>query len=278
VSQPLIVADDLRLKPGGRSLSLSLLPGEAYAVVGPASGGASQIFEVLTGMARPATGRVQISGRGVRCGGLKTTRRSTPLSLAKALAGKSDGSRVAEALSALQLWEVRKTPWVQLAPESQDACELLSVLVPECDWAAIDRTLDCLDPWALDSTWDLLSRRLKEGMGLIVLTNRLDIAGSLGRLIVVSNLSPVFAGTCEEARERHGPSELLVETKDSSTIKSMVEPMAVSVKVVRGGLIVSAGKGQETAAKLLTEGYGSVRSVVLKEPTLEEAVLSLAGQ
>ena len=58
----------------------------------------------------------------------------------------------------------------------------------------------------------------------------------------------------------------------------MIEPLAVSVKVVRGGMIVSAAKGQETVAKLLTEGYGSVRSVVLREPTLEEAVLSLAGR
>ena len=278
MSQPLIVAEDLRLKPEGRSLSLSLRTGEAYAVVGPADGGASQMFEVLTGMARPATGRVQTNGRGVRCGDLRTTRRSTPLSLAKSLAVNVDGSRVAEALSALHLWDARKTPWSQLTPESQVACALLPVLIPVSEWAAIDRTLDSLDPWALDSTLELCSRRLTGGLGLIVLTNRLDIANALGRIVVMSNLSPVFAGTCDEARELHGPSELLVETKDSSTIRSMIEPLAVSVKVVRGGMIVSAAKGQETVAKLLTEGYGSVRSVVLREPTLEEAVLSLAGR
>jgi ABC-type uncharacterized transport system ATPase subunit len=127
----------------------------------------------------------------------------------------------------------------------------------------------------MDAALDMLTRRTKEGVALIVRTNRLDLAERFGRLIVVSQGEPVFAGTCDAVRQLFGPSELLVQTKDASTVRCMVDPLAVSVRVVRGGLVVSTAKGQETAAKLLTQGYGSVKAVVVREPTLTESVLSL---
>jgi ABC-type uncharacterized transport system ATPase subunit len=116
---------------------------------------------------------------------------------------------------------------------------------------------------------------MKEGTAFMVRTNRLGIAEALGRIVVVASDEPLYAGTCDECRILHGPTELLVETDDPSTSRTMVEPFAVSVKIVRGGLIVTSNKGQALAARLLTEGYGSVRAVVIKEPTLREAVLGL---
>jgi hypothetical protein len=55
----------------------------------------------------------------------------------------------------------------------------------------------------------------------------------------------------------------------------MVEPFVTSVRVSGRRLVMQAEDGQEVAARLLTNGYGLVRSVVVKEPSLEEALIQL---
>jgi hypothetical protein len=58
-------------------------------------------------------------------------------------------------------------------------------------------------------------------------------------------------------------------------VRALVAPFEVSVRDTDDGVVMQASEGQQLAAKLLLEGYGDVKLVVLRSPTLEEALLSL---
>ncbi|MCH8980136.1 MAG: hypothetical protein IH945_12975, partial [Armatimonadetes bacterium] len=53
------------------------------------------------------------------------------------------------------------------------------------------------------------------------------------------------------------------------------EPFVTGIRVSGRRLVLQTEDGQEVAARLLTQGYGVVRSVVVKEPSLEEALIQL---
>lgn len=178
-------------------------------------------------------------------------------------------------LSALGLWDVRQTPINLLAPEQVAACDLLPVFFPENNLAIIDGQLDTLDPWVRATVLSLIEEQRAQGCVFIVSTNLTTVTQRLGNLIIFSGPSPVYAGTVSELLRTIRPAELIIETSDPSTVATMVEPFALSVKPIEQGLLVQADKGQELAAKLLTQGYGHIRTVIVKEPSLSDALFQL---
>ncbi len=67
VSNPLLVVDGLTLRFSGLTalddVSFSIEPGELFAVIGPNGAGKTSIFNVLSGVYRPAAGTVRFEGR-----------------------------------------------------------------------------------------------------------------------------------------------------------------------------------------------------------------------
>ena len=267
--------DDLSLAAGARSLSLELISGDSYAVMGPAGSGKRRLVDVLVGRAKPDSGRVVFGFPAAKPTEKEYGRRQTPQIVAKSLAKRTSSSKLTTVLSALGLWDVRQTPIHLLEPEQVAACDLLPVFVPENGLAIIDGQLDTLDPWVRATAIGLLEDQRAQGCAFVVSTNLTTVAQRLGGLIVFSGSSPVYAGTVADLLRTIFPAEIVIETSDPSTVSSMVEPFSLSVKQVEGGLLIQTDKGQELAAKLLTLGYGQVRTVVVKEPTLAEALLHL---
>jgi ABC-type multidrug transport system ATPase subunit len=178
------------------------------------------------------------------------------------------------ALAAVGLWEARNQAFDDLTPGQRAAAAVLPCLLSEEALAVIDGHLDGMDPWTLPRLLEHLAGQAS-AKAFVVATGRPDVAEALGQMLVLSNGTPVFVGRTSDLVRAAGPVEVLVETDDPSTVRSMVEPLAVSVKAVAGGLVVRTERGQETAAKLLTQGYGSVRALVVREATVAEALARL---
>jgi ABC-type uncharacterized transport system ATPase subunit len=115
----------------------------------------------------------------------------------------------------------------------------------------------------------------KAGRGFFIATQRPDLVESFGQLVALRAGESVFAGSVRELIGRSRPSTVHVTTDQPSTVRTMVEPLSVSVKVAPGRLEITAHNAQALAARLLTQGYGDVDSIVIQEPTVADALIEL---
>ncbi|MBS1709436.1 MAG: ATP-binding cassette domain-containing protein [Armatimonadetes bacterium] len=267
--------DALVLAKGCRSLTLDLGPGDKLAVVGLSGSGKTQLAETVAGRAKPFSGEVVRRGAVVEAWHGGHNRRATPLSLAQKAQGGRDDGMCAQVLTALGLWDDREAAVANLPVGMMVACDLLPCLLAPADLAVIDGQLDLLDPWTLDRVLASVEELSGQGRSFVVVTNNLWLAERLGSLVVLRGCEAVYAGSVGDLVRRGRPSEVTVTTSDPSTAQSMADPFMLSIQKTADGLHLTAHDGQALAARLLTEGYGSVKAVVVKEPAFADVLLEL---
>ncbi len=268
--------DKFALASEGELLNLELHGGDVYAVVGRAGSGKTLFFDTIIGDEKPACGEIVMQGTVTSAQYSSGKSRQTPFSVAKASASKDNQRRIADVLAALGLWDARNVALHKLTTGMVVACDLLPVLLSDADLVLIDGHFDLLDPWALDGAFEEMFRLAEEKTAFLVATNRPELAERLGNIIVLSEGQVKYAGAVDKLVRSVEPTEIVVEADDLSTIKTMVEPFVTGLRISGRRMVLQAEDGQEVAARLLTNGYGVVRSVVVKEPSLEEALIQLA--
>lgn len=271
----LVSMEGVGLVEGGRTLSWELLAGDRYAVMGPGGAGKSRLLSLVAGEGRPVRGEVTVRGRVSSPLDGDYGRRATPFSVGKEAGKRSGSEKLVTVLDALALTDVRETPVAKLSPTQAVACDLLACFVDSSEVVVIDGHLDVLDPWILERVFGLIEAESAGGRAFLISTHRPDVAERLGGLIVMRGQEARFAGTVRGLVAQVRPAELTVELEDESSVRTMVEPFTVGVKASPGRLELTSHAGQALAARLLTHGYGSVRSVVVREATLAEALAAL---
>ena len=270
-----LALDNFALLPQGKTLSLSLMPGQSMAICGPAASGKTSFLRAIAGSDRPAQGSAQaltslsVAGKG------EFARKSSPQSLAKKAVGKRKLAHAAEAMTAAKLFDFRDQPLGNLSSSQVAACELLPCLCGEGKLLLVDGQLDRLDPWTLHSVMSFLRKRLALGCSLVAVTNRPELVHQFDYLVVLQAKRLGYAGTVEGLIQKGPKCDLKVDTNSQQGVRALVDPLNVRVSKAEGGLMLQTDKGQEVAAKLLLEGYGDVNYIVLHEPTVEQCLLAL---
>ncbi len=268
----MLTLDAVSLLPAGATLTLAVHPGDSFAVMGRSSSGKSDFTLCAIGRQRFKRGKASLESAVVAAGLEGASKRTTPLLLAKRLAGRDSAEQMTEALSVCGLWDQRREPLSSLSPALRAAAELLPCVLARQALVVIDGQLDGLDRWALASVLEALRDRTAEGCALWAVSNRESVAEALHSLIILRQREVRYAGTLSELLSRTGPAEILVETSDRSAAAAVSDPFSLSVSEHESGLVVKAPSGQAAAARLLLEGYGSVRALVLKQPRLGDAL------
>jgi ABC-type multidrug transport system ATPase subunit len=195
--------------------------------------------------------------------------------LARRGRGANFASIATEALIATRLWDQRNLSVAQLSPSQAAACELLGPLTSGAPLVFLDGALDLLDPWTLQGVIGYLRKLQAQGVALVVATNRAGLAGEFDAILVLSDEQVCYAGRPEDLVRRSVPHVLSVTADDQPGVQALVSPFSVSMRGEGNGVRMVAEEGQELAARLLLEGYGNVRCVLHRPPTLEEALLAL---
>ena len=269
--------EHLALLDKGSTLTLAVPAGSSVAIIGPTCAGKSRLLNVVIGNEKPTRGEVfrpaevsVIDGEGI-------TRRDKPGALAKDSLSEKDSTRVAEVLSALGLWEVRNRTMANLGAEQQVAARFIEALVASPSLILTDGEMDLLDPWTRDRLWQILQTRLAEGATLVFTTNIAALAEKADLVIVLKDQQVLFSDTPSALTRSFSPSTVTVATHDHPGTLALASPFEVEVTQVDGGTRFEASEGQQLAAKLLLEGYGDVRYIILKAPTFDEALRRLVG-
>lgn len=267
--------DSFSLLPQGQTLSLQVAPGESVAVVGPAASGKSRFLRCLAGSERAAQGAVHVLGSPAVAGREGFQRRSSPQSIVRQAASLRKSSLGAEALTACGLWDIKNRLVAELSPSQLAACELLLCLGVEARLMIIDGQLDRLDPWTLSGVLAMLRKRLMAGEALVAATNRPELLQQFDRVILLSGQRAAFAGSVQELL-KHGPAdEVEIESVLQPGTRALLDPFTIGVRQQQEKLVFQTEEGQELAAKLLLEGYGDVKFVVVRQPTAEQALMRL---
>jgi len=179
---------------------------------------------------------------------------------------------VAEALMLSGLWDQREETVDTLSGSQRAACEVLPCLAAEPCLMAIDGQLDRMDPWTLQSVLHGLHKRMTHGSALILATNRPDLASHFDYLAVLAKSQVRFVGTLEELMREYAEAEIQVQTENQVGVRALVDSFEISIRQTPEGLVMRAAEGQQIAARLLTEGYGDVKLVVVKEPSIQDVL------
>ncbi|MCG9896059.1 MAG: hypothetical protein MH204_11355 [Fimbriimonadaceae bacterium] len=273
-ARPVLVVDDAAVDRRQGTLSLEVLTGDAYAVMGPLGAMHSDLLRLLAvdGDIAKGQGRVFHAGRVVLVEPECSDGRLTPQRLIQPL-GAERGLQVLQGLGLVGLEKLKVS---SLVGWDRAACDLAAGLAERPDVLLVAGCLlDRLDPWQLPAVLSLFDDLRAEGLALLVETARPDIAEALEGLIVFSLDGPVFAGLVEELLESEEDLEFRVETDDRSAAAQLAGAFAVRVEQTAEGIRFSAPGGQEQAARLLAQGCGTIRAVAVRRPTLSECLLGL---
>ncbi|MCX7800304.1 MAG: ATP-binding cassette domain-containing protein [Fimbriimonadales bacterium] len=270
-----LTAKDLGLRPGWPPLSFSVEPGDRVAVLGPAGGGKTSLLQALA-HAEPPRGCVQRAVETVLAELPRIPPLATPQGLTQKVRGsKPSPSALAEALTALGLWAVRKTPISRLSPSQRVAAQLLPFLALPPGVLLVDGLLEELDPWAARNTLELIDRLCADGMALVAATRQPRFAEAWDGCVVIAANGPVYVGAIAPLRDRLREIRALVTRDEQRAARALMEPFQVRVEQRDGYTWLIAPAGQETAARLITEGYGEVEAVAVRNPSLLDALLDL---
>jgi len=269
----LLGLEHLSLRPEGPTLTLSVGLGHSLSIAGPAAGGKTRLLRVLAGHERPALVTVQLRGRAVLAGEAGLPRRAKIQSIARKAAASVQ--QATEVLSGTGLWECRNQSVNELSPSQEAAADLLEPFLSDEELVCIDGQLDVLDPWALRGVLDLMRRQMTNGRTFAVVTNRPDLISEFEALIVLRDSQVRFAGSVADLLRSGPPHEIEVATENQAAVRALIAPFEVRVTLTENGLRLEAPEGQEIASRLLLEGYGDVKYLVVRRPTIEEALRAL---
>lgn len=184
-------------------------------------------------------------------------------------------AQATDILLATRLWDFRHLTIGELS-ENQVACaELIEPLISGADLIVIDGQLDRLDPWTLKSVMNHIESLRGQGAIFVVSTNRPDLIEHFGMIAILNHQDLRFVGTIQDLLRLAPPHTIHVATENRPGVKALVAPFNVTLRETPDGLVMQAAEGQALAAKLLLEGYGDVRFLVMHSPTVEEAILTL---
>lgn len=260
------------LAPHGPRISLEVAAGRALAVVGPGASGKSRLLRIALGKERAPFGALR-SLPPVPMPIL--TRRSRPQAVARRLA---DAGRSAAALTRLGLWEHRNLTRSDMSPSQAAALEVLPLLLGPSGLIVLDGLLDALDPVALAGAWEMLEERLRAGDAVVLATHRPDLVERCDAAMVLRDGEILFGGTVAELRRRGPAPTVLVETQRQPGVRALVAPFEVRLTETEHGVLMEAPEGQELAARLLGQGYGDVRAVLVRAPSVAEAINAILGR
>jgi ABC-2 type transport system ATP-binding protein len=280
------------------NVSFEVKKGEIFGLLGPNGGGKSTLFRILSTMMVPTDGRALIAGFDVERNPAEVRRQVGVVfqtqSLDKALtveenlraqghlhglSGAILRDRMERAMERLGLSDRRKDLVETLSGGLRRRVEIAKALLHRPQVLLMDEASTGLDPAARrDLSRHVESLREGEGVTILLTTHILEEADKCDRLILLHQGKIVAHGSPSELRSSIGGDVVVLESSDTKSLAERIgQRFGLHPSVMDGHVRVEIQNGHRFIAEVVEAFPGSIESVGLHKPTLEDVFVRETG-
>jgi ABC-2 type transport system ATP-binding protein len=301
-----IVVSDLVKSFGERraldGISLEVLRGELFCLLGPNGGGKSTLFRILATLSLPDSGSAVIAGHDVMTDAPSVRARLGVVFQSPSLDGKLTilenlrcggalyglrgaelESRIRDAATALNLSDRLSDLVETLSGGLQRRAEIAKCLLIRPDVLLLDEPSTGLDPGARLDLWAALEDlRTKHGVTVLCTTHLMEEAARADRVGIVSAGKLVAIGTPEELTSALGGDVISLgvakEIGADLLSKRITEKTGLPASVVEGEVRLESREAYNLAARIAGDFPGEISSLRIARPTLEDVFVARTGR
>lgn len=279
-------------------VSFEVQKGEIYGVLGPNGGGKSTLFRILSTMMAPTEGTALIAGHDVgseaaqvrRHAGIVFQTQSLDRHLTveenlraqghlHGLSGAALAQRISAVSGRLAIEERLRDMVSDLSGGLKRRVEIAKALLHEPQVLLMDEASTGLDPRARRELWNYVEElRRTAGLTILLTTHILDEADRCDRLVLLHQGKIVTAGRPAELKARIGGDVVVLTAADPDALAPQIATrFGVQPSQVDGSLRVEIGNGHRFITEVVEAFPGSIESVGLHKPTLEDVFVHETG-
>ena len=242
MEQPLIQAEALGRKFRDRTVlegvSLEVLPGQAFGIVGPDGAGKTTLLQMLAAILRPSFGQARVLGEDVRRRPDRIQARIGYMSQGFSL---YDRLTVAENIAfAAAIRDVPRRDYGQrkrallgmaglerfqdrregaLSGGMRKKLALCANLIHQPPLLILDEPSLGVDPLSRRELWDILEKSRREGRSVVFATSYMDEADAADRVLLLRDGKPLALGSPGDLRQLARGRVYSVTTRDSAALE-----------------------------------------------------------
>lgn len=245
--------------------------GELVAIFGPSGSGKSLLLRLIAG-------EIPLEAGVLECADVSTTpsltrfkgiRSATPLSLLKRHA--ENWTRAVYLLELFRLSEQAETPIGQLSTSQRAMLFVGCALAQSGPLYLLDDPFDQADFEQGQRLWNELDDRCRFGGAVLFTTRQPEIAKRADRVLLLDQGILLADATPQQLIEGLQATRVEVTLADPEPLLPMLEGVELRIWESEEGYRLSLYAPDPLVLRLLHEGYGNVKSVLIRPPDLADA-------
>jgi ABC-2 type transport system ATP-binding protein len=193
---------------------------------------------------------------------------------------KIRADRIKEALYFVGLYDRKDEPVKRFSGGMKRRLEVARSIVHQPKVLFLDEPTLGLDPQSRTSLWEFIGK-LPESQGVTVFmtTHYMEEAEICNKIAIIDKGKIIANGTPDELKKMVGGDVIYLKTTDNKSAADILK-RSLNVEVQERGdeVFISVAKGDSCIPKIIGELAGSVISVRLQRPTLNDVFLKLTGK